>query len=68
MGCTARVDELECAGHGDCALVAPSVFEVDDVARVVGDGPRELLVEAAEACPAGAIAVVDTDTGEQLYP
>jgi ferredoxin len=38
------------------------------VARVVGDGPRELLIEAAESCPAGAISVVDTETGEQLYP
>ena len=68
MRCIAKVDELECAAHGDCALVAPGVFEVDDVARVVGDAPREVLVEAAEACPSGAITVLDADTGEQLYP
>jgi len=68
MGCIAKVDELECAGHGDCALVAPGVFEVDDVARVVGDAPREVLIEAAEACPAGAITVLDAETGEQVYP
>lgn len=68
MGCIARVDELECAAHGDCALVAAGVFEVDDVARVVGAAPRDVLVEAAEACPAGAITVVDEDTGEQIYP
>ena len=68
MGCIAKVDELECAAHGDCALVAPGVFEVDDVARVVGDAPRDVLIEAAEACPAGAITVLDAETGEQLYP
>ena len=68
MGCIAKVDELSCSAHGDCALVAPGVFEVDDVARVVGDGPRELLIEAAQSCPAGAISVVDTETGEQIYP
>ncbi len=68
MRCIAKVDELACSAHGDCALVAPGVFEVDDVARVVGDGPRELLLEAAESCPAGAISVVDADAGEQLYP
>ena len=68
MGCIAKVDEMSCSAHGDCALVAPGVFEVDDVARVVGDGPRELLIEAAESCPAGAISVVDSETGEQLYP
>jgi ferredoxin len=44
------------------------VFEVGDVARVIGDGPRELLIEAAESCPAGAISVVDADTEEQIYP
>jgi ferredoxin len=68
MGCIAKVDEMECAGHGDCALVAPGVFEVDDVARVVGTAPRELLIEAAESCPAGAISVYDEETGEQVYP
>jgi ferredoxin len=68
MGCIAKVDELSCSAHGDCALVAPGVFEVDDVARVVGEGPRELLIAAAESCPAGAISVVDSETGEQLYP
>ena len=68
MGCIARVDELECAAHGDCALVAPGVFEVDDVASVVGDAPRAVLIEAAEACPAGAITVMDAETGERLYP
>jgi ferredoxin len=68
MGCIAKVDELACSAHGDCALVAPTVFEVEDVARVVGDAPRELLIEAAESCPAGAISVVDAETGEQLYP
>jgi ferredoxin len=68
MACIAKVDEMSCSAHGDCALVAPGVFDVDDVARVVGDGPRDLLIEAAESCPAGAISVVDTETGEQLYP
>jgi ferredoxin len=68
MGCIAKVDELECSAHGDCALVAPGVFAVDDVARVVGTAPRELLIEAAESCPAGAISVFDEDTGAQVYP
>ena len=68
MRCMAKVDEPACSAHGDCALVAPGVFEVDDVARVVGDGPLELVLEAAESCPAGAISVVDADTGEQIYP
>jgi ferredoxin len=41
---------------------------VDDIAVVVGSGDLDLLVKAAEACPAGAISVVDADTGEGLLP
>ena len=68
MKAVARIDDASCSAHGDCALVAPQVFEVDDVARVVGDAPLETLIEAAEVCPAGAITVVNAETGEQLYP
>jgi ferredoxin len=68
MRCTATVDDMACSGHGDCALVAPGVFEVDDVATVIGNGPRELLLEAAESCPAAAISVFHADTGDQIYP
>ncbi len=69
MNCRARVDENSCSGHGDCVDVAPSIFRLDDdIAEVVAGGPVELLIEAAEACPAAAISVVDGDTGEQLFP
>jgi ferredoxin len=68
MRYVAKVDELACSAHGDCAAIAPGVFRVDDIAEVVGDAALEVLLEAAEACPAAAISVVDTDTGEQIYP
>jgi ferredoxin len=68
MRCIAKIDDAACSAHGDCALIAPGVFEVEDIARVVGDGPRELLIEAAESCPAAAISVVDADTGTEIYP
>jgi ferredoxin len=58
------VDEDFCLAHGDCAVVAPSVFQVDDVARVIGEGPPELILAAARACPAGAIKVIDEESGE----
>jgi hypothetical protein len=41
---------------------------VDDVAVLVGDGPDELMLEAASACPSVAIRLTDSDTGEQVYP
>jgi ferredoxin len=62
------IDSFACSAHGDCAVIAPSVFRVDDTAVVVGTGPPDLIMRAAKACPAVAIAVVDEDTGEQVYP
>ena len=62
------IDPLACSAHGDCAVVAPEVFRVDDTAAVVGSGPPDLVLRAAEACPAVAITVVDDATGEQVYP
>jgi ferredoxin len=62
------IDEAACAAHGDCVALAPEVFELDDVAHVVGTGPDELMLTAAEACPSTAIAIVDRGTGDQIYP
>jgi ferredoxin len=62
------VDPNECSAHGDCVEVAPQVFRLDDVAVVIGNGPPELILEAAESCPAVAISIVDDQTGETVYP
>lgn len=67
MTLTPRVDEAACAGHGDCAVIAPEVFDLEDIAVVVGTGPDDLIMEAARACPSTAIAVYD-EHGEQVYP
>ena len=61
-----RVDDYACCGHGDCAAIAPGVFQVDEIATVIGSGPDDLIFEAARACPAMAIEVVDADTGEPV--
>jgi ferredoxin len=68
MTYSVQVDEDTCAAHGDCVDVAPQVFELDDVARVIGTGPDELLMSAAEACPSAAIRIIDQRTNEQVYP
>ena len=62
------VDPNVCSAHGVCEDIAPEVFRLDDVAVVIGTGPDELLVEAAEACPSGAIRIVNRETLEQVYP
>jgi ferredoxin len=63
-----QIDEQACAAHGDCVDVAPAVFALDDVARVIGSGPAGVLLAAAEACPSTAIAIVDAETNQQVYP
>jgi ferredoxin len=62
-----KIDEYACAGHGDCVVVAPDVFELQDVAVVIGAGADDVILEAARACPSAAIAVYD-DSGAQVYP
>jgi ferredoxin len=63
-----QIDEGACAAHGDCVDIAPEVFALDDVVRVVGDGPDDLLLAAAEACPSVAIHLIDAGTSESVYP
>jgi ferredoxin len=63
-----EIDRDACLAHGDCAAVAPGVFAVADVAEVIGAGPDALLREAARACPAGAIVLIDAETGEEIAP
>jgi 3-phenylpropionate/trans-cinnamate dioxygenase ferredoxin reductase subunit len=62
------IDEASCCAHGDCQHIAPDVFAVDAVAIVVGTDTRDQLLAAADACPAGAITIIDNDTGERIYP
>ncbi|HWP33131.1 MAG TPA: ferredoxin [Solirubrobacterales bacterium] len=62
------VDPNECSAHGDCVEVAPRVFRLDDTAVVIGNGVYELILEAAEVCPAVAISIVDEESGETVFP
>ena len=68
MSHKAIVDPDECSAHGDCVEIAPAVFRLDDTAVVIGTDSPELMIEAAEACPAVAIAIVDEATGESVFP
>ena len=61
-----EIDTFACVAHGDCAVAAPQAFRVDDVAVVTGTAPDDVLIEAARACPAGAIVLYDADSGEEV--
>jgi ferredoxin len=66
MTLSVYIDPDACLAHGDCAAVAPGVFAVGEVAEVVGEGSEAQLRTAARACPAGAIVLLDADTGEEV--
>ena len=68
MSYVPKIDEGACSAHGDCVDIAPQVFALGETAEVIGEGPEELIMKAAETCPALAIAVVDSETGETVYP
>ncbi|WP_436534352.1 ferredoxin [Actinoplanes sp. HUAS TT8] len=59
-------DEPKCVAAGQCAMVAPDVFDQrddDGVAIVLDDEPgpdlHEAVREAAAVCPAAAIRLVE---------
>jgi ferredoxin len=58
------IDSSLCSGFGACADLAPEVFEVGDggvvsLRRRTSDDPA--ILDAAAACPMGAIRVVEKD-------
>ncbi len=66
-----RVDRDLCIGLGNCVAIAPTVFELDEENKAVVLDPSsvsdDILLEAAESCPAKAIIVEDSE-GHQVYP
>ncbi|MEL7208786.1 MAG: ferredoxin [Actinomycetota bacterium] len=61
---TLRVDTEACIGGGQCEMLAPAVFEVDDdtgIAAVIGTGrlPRTAALEVVDRCPGRAITIVE---------
>jgi ferredoxin len=62
------IDAAACAAHGDCAVLAPDVFRVEEVAVVVGTASDADLLAAAEACPSVAISLVEAASGETVFP
>jgi cytochrome P450/ferredoxin len=59
-GLEVRVDPDSCMGTGNCERLAPTVFNLDNGLARVGDpgaADEEAIVQAALACPTGAITV-----------
>jgi ferredoxin len=58
------IDGSICSGFGECADLAPDVFELDAHGKAllrIGTSPDPAVLEAAAACPMGAISVVEEE-------
>ena len=66
-----RVDRQKCRGLGNCVVLAPAVFKLDDASKAIVLDPHGVdesqLFEAAESCSENAI-ILEDDEGHQLYP
>lgn len=64
-----RVDRKLCIGRAVCVRLAPGAFEMDERDKAVPldeiTSSDEELLDAAEACPTGAI-VLEDDEGQYL--
>lgn len=61
-----------CIGAASCLAFSAETFVLDDENKAViveesSDTPENILL-AAQSCPTKAIIVVDTETGETVWP
>ena len=61
-----QVDRDACIGVGQCELLEPDVFRLDDdeeLSEVIGDGtlPRDRAEVVVDKCPGNAISIVEID-------
>jgi ferredoxin len=61
-----------CIGAASCVAVAASTFQLDSENKaVVQEGsidPADTILMAAQSCPTKAIVIIDTETGQQVWP
>lgn len=67
-----RVIREKCIGAASCVAIAPRTFDLDEenIAIILdqhGDDDETRLL-AAQSCPTAAIEVIDTETGEMVWP
>ncbi len=61
-----------CIGAASCVAISPSTFQLDSENKAVieedsSDTEANILM-AAQSCPTKAIVIIDTETGEQVWP
>ncbi len=67
-----KVLRSACIGAASCVAVSPGTFSLDPQNKAVvnsgsTDVPENILM-AAQSCPTKAIVIIDTETGQQVWP
>ncbi len=67
-----KVIRSACIGAATCVAVSPQVFQLDQENKAVipegaADAEANILM-AAQSCPTKAIVIIDTETGQQVWP
>lgn len=67
-----KVLRQTCIGAATCVAVSPNTFQLDGENKAViqkgsNDTPENILM-AAQSCPVKAIVIIDTETGQQVWP
>jgi len=61
------VDRDVCMGSGMCIMYAPATFAHDDQTKAIvldaGGDPEDTIRTAVEACPTGALSIIDDREG-----
>ncbi len=62
------IDRSLCSGYGACAEIAPNLISLDKHGEATlrcGETDDDGILDAAAACPMGAISAYDTTSGKQ---
>jgi len=61
-----------CIGAASCVAVSPDTFQLDSenkaVVQEASKDAEDNILLAAQSCPTKAIIIVDSETGEQVWP
>jgi len=66
-----KVINDKCIGAASCVAIAPNVFKLNEenIAEIISqDDADDNKLLAAQSCPTSAVEVIDTTTGELVWP
>lgn len=62
------LDQDKCIGCGACVAIDPENFDFEDrLSKVINDTATPTAKDAEEACPTGAITILDNDESKNEH-